>query len=69
MTSNPYKVSIDHPSESSTECCKVTDGGAVGLLAHLMCTVVSGQINPDWDYLQANQMSISFKTDNLICSF
>ena len=28
--------------------------------------VVSGQINPDGDYLQANQMSTSYKTDNLI---
>jgi hypothetical protein len=32
-------------------------------------TVVSGQINPDWDSLQANHMSTSSKTDNLICSF
>jgi hypothetical protein len=31
-------------------------------------TVGSGQINPDWDCLQANHMSTSFKTDNLICS-
>jgi hypothetical protein len=31
-------------------------------------TVVSGQINPDWDCLQANHMSMSSKTDNLICS-
>jgi hypothetical protein len=32
-------------------------------------TVVSGQINPDWDCLQANHMWISSKADNLICSF
>jgi hypothetical protein len=31
-------------------------------------TAVSGQINPDWDYLQANNMSVSSKIDNLICS-
>jgi hypothetical protein len=33
------------------------------------CTVVSNQINPYWDCLQANYMSSSFKTDNMICSF
>jgi hypothetical protein len=32
-------------------------------------TMVPDQINSDWDYLQANHMSSSFKTDNLICSF
>jgi hypothetical protein len=32
-------------------------------------TVVSGKINPDWGCLQANQMSTSSKTDNLICLF
>ena len=32
-------------------------------------TVVSGQITPDWDSLQANHMSTSSKPDNLICSF
>jgi hypothetical protein len=32
-------------------------------------TVVFGQINPDWDCPQANHMSTSFKTYNLICSF
>jgi hypothetical protein len=32
-------------------------------------TVVSGQINPDWDCLQANQMSTYYTTDNFICSF
>jgi hypothetical protein len=32
-------------------------------------SVVSGQINPDWDCLQANHMSSSSKTDILICSF
>jgi hypothetical protein len=31
--------------------------------------VVSGQINPDWDFVQANQMSTSSKTNNLICLF
>ena len=31
-------------------------------------TVVSGQLNPDWDCLQANYMLSSFNTDNLICS-
>jgi hypothetical protein len=31
-------------------------------------TVVAGQINPDWDCLQANHMSISIKIGNLICS-
>ena len=35
----------------------------------VMTTVASGQINPDWDCPQANYMSSSFKTDNLICSF
>jgi hypothetical protein len=34
-----------------------------------MYNVVSDQIDPDWDCLQANYMSSSFKTDNLICSF
>jgi hypothetical protein len=29
--------------------------------------VVSGQINSDGDYLQANQMSTSPKINNLIC--
>jgi hypothetical protein len=29
--------------------------------------VASGQIKPDRDTLQANHMSISCKTDNLIC--
>jgi hypothetical protein len=29
----------------------------------------SCQIDPGWDCLQANHMSSSFKTDNLICSF
>ena len=29
-------------------------------------TVVSGQTNPDWDCLQANHMSSSFKNENLI---
>jgi hypothetical protein len=33
------------------------------------CTVVSGRINPDWNCLQANHMSTSSKTNNLICSF
>jgi hypothetical protein len=33
------------------------------------CTVVSSQINPDWDCVQTNHMSTSSKTDNLICSF
>ena len=31
--------------------------------------VVSGQINPDWDFVQANQMSTSSKTNNLIYLF
>ena len=31
-------------------------------------TVVSGQINPAWDCLQ-DYMSMSSKTDDLICSF
>jgi hypothetical protein len=31
--------------------------------------VVSGQTNPDGDYLQAKQMSSSFNPDNLICWF
>jgi hypothetical protein len=30
------------------------------------CTLVCGQINHDWDCLQANQMLSSSKTDNLI---
>jgi hypothetical protein len=29
-------------------------------------TVASGQINPDWDCLQANHMWTSSKTDSLI---
>jgi hypothetical protein len=41
----------------------------VHLCIGLGCTVASGQINPDWDCLQANHMSSSFKTNNLICSF
>jgi hypothetical protein len=32
-------------------------------------TVVSGQINSNWEYLQINQISISSKTDNMIYSF
>jgi hypothetical protein len=32
-------------------------------------TLVSDQIKLDWDCLQANQISTSFKPDNLICSF
>jgi hypothetical protein len=35
--------------------------------AHSLFTVASGQINPDWDCLQANYMLSSFKADNLIC--
>jgi hypothetical protein len=35
----------------------------------IMRTVFSGQINLDWDCLQANHMSGSFQTDNGICSF
>jgi hypothetical protein len=38
-------------------------------LATVEDTVFYGQINPEWDCLQANHMSSSFKTDNLICSF
>jgi hypothetical protein len=30
-------------------------------------TVVSGQINPEWDCLQGNHMS-TFEETNLICS-
>jgi hypothetical protein len=30
--------------------------------------VVSGQVTPDWDCPQSNQILSSFKTDNLICS-
>jgi hypothetical protein len=40
-----------------------------GSLLLFSTTVVSGQINPDWDCLQANHMLSSFKTDNLIGSF
>jgi hypothetical protein len=36
-----------------------------GTTHHFLCTVVSGQINPDWDSLQANQISTSSKTDKL----
>jgi hypothetical protein len=47
--------------------------GSSDLLADTMFqrkyTVVSGQINPDWNCPQANYMSTSFKTDDLICSF
>jgi hypothetical protein len=32
-------------------------------------TVASRQIHSDLDCLETNQMSISSKTDNLICSF
>jgi hypothetical protein len=32
-------------------------------------TVVSSQLNPDWDCLQANHMWTASKIDNLICSF
>jgi hypothetical protein len=32
------------------------------------CTAVSGEINPDWDCLQTNDISISSKIDNLMCS-
>jgi hypothetical protein len=32
-------------------------------------TVLSGQINDDRDSLQANHMSTSSKTDNLVCWF
>jgi hypothetical protein len=32
-------------------------------------TMISGQINPDWDCLQANHMPTFFKPDNWICSF
>ena len=37
----------------------------VGLAQTRANTVVSGQINPDWDSLQRNHMSTSSKTDNL----
>jgi hypothetical protein len=39
------------------------------LLGQRQLTVVSGPINPDWDCLQANQMSTSYRTENLVCSF
>jgi hypothetical protein len=32
-------------------------------------TLAPSRINPGWDYLQANQISTSSKTDKLICSF
>ena len=34
-----------------------------------VATVVSGQINPDWDCPHANHMSTSSKTYNSICLF
>jgi hypothetical protein len=39
------------------------------LSAIWLTTVVAGQINLDCNYLRANQMSSSFKTNNLICWF
>jgi hypothetical protein len=39
------------------------------IISQFFFTVVSGQINPDWDYLQTKQMSTSSKTDHFIYSF
>jgi hypothetical protein len=50
------------------EVCVDFGFGDISCHAIIRSPVVSEKITPDWDCLQANNMSISSKIDNLICS-